>query len=76
MIQTLLNFLLGIPTVHAQVTYSATDANTALSTTVTNLLSFFWANFTGVMGFAIVIGIVITFVVFLARRVGGRKKMR
>lgn len=63
-------------TAHAQVTYSATDANTAASTVVAGVLTFFWANVTPVLEIAAAIGIVLTVVMFIMRKVGGKKRLR
>ena len=66
----LLNRLLGIPAAHAQVTFSATDANTALSGIYTGVTDFMWDNIAGIVVFMIVVGLVW----FFARKIKGGAK--
>lgn len=50
--------LLRIPAVHAQVTFSATDANASLASIYTGVTDFMWDNIVGVLLFAAVVGLV------------------
>lgn len=66
----LINKLLGIKTAHAQVTFSATDANTSLEGIYTGVTSFMWDNLPGIVVFMIVVGLVW----FFARKIKGGAK--
>lgn len=59
--------------VHAQVTYSATDANTAISTASSGMLTFFWANLTPILEIVAVVAILVGLFAYLVGRLKRRK---
>jgi len=61
---------------HAQVTFSATAPQAALTSTVDGSLDFFWDNAPGVLITVAAIGIVLTLALMVIRKLGGKKRAR
>jgi len=64
--------LLRIPAAQAQLTWSATDANTQLSATYSGVVAFMWQNLAAVLIFGAVVGLVW----FFYRKIKGGAKGR
>jgi len=61
---------------HAQVTFSATAPQAALTNSIDGSLDFFWDNATGVLVTVAAIGIVLTLAMMVIRKLGGKKRAR